>query len=124
MKNRFARTGIAGMALVIGLLAAGCATTGGTARFSPPDGAYYNYSQQGYIVFNSAGASWEAARLGYRGTFDFDETTSGITLTAEQELQGLRWVDIDPVVGFTKGQVKDEYEVTLGSFIFLKDEDD
>ncbi|MDR2303740.1 MAG: hypothetical protein LBE10_04045, partial [Treponema sp.] len=122
MKNRFAQMGITGMALVIGLLAASCATTGGTAHFTPPNGTYHNYAQQGYVVFNSAGSSWEAARLGYRGTFDFDETTSALTLTAQQELQGLRWVDIDPIVGFTNGQVRNKYTVTLGNFVFVMPE--
>jgi hypothetical protein len=116
MKKLFRQTGIAGTVLVIGVIFMGCATTGGTARFDPPDGTYYNY-HQGNISFNSADSSWEAMSLGYRGSFNYDEETSGITLTAEQELRGFQWEDIDPVRGFSSGQMEGDF-LTLGDFRF------
>jgi hypothetical protein len=118
MKKLFRQKGIAGAILAIGLIFMGCATTGWrTARFNSPDGTYHN-SFQGDIIFNSADSSWEAARLGYRGYFDYNEETSCITLTAEQELRGLRWVSIDPISDFVNGQIDGEYRMTLGEFKF------
>jgi hypothetical protein len=117
MKKLFRQERIVGAMLVIGLIFMGCATTGGTARFNPPDGTYYNYFQ-GDIVFNSADSSWEAAHLGYRGSFDYNEETSGIILTAEQELKGLRWVNIDPISDFISGRTDGKYRITLGEFKF------
>ena len=118
MKKTFRKKGIAGTVLAIGLIFMGCATMGGrTARFNPPDGTYHNY-YQGDIIFNSTDSSWEAARLGYRGSFNYNEETAGITLIAEQELNGLRWMSIDPISDFISGQVDGEYRMTLGEFKF------
>ena len=118
MKKTFRKKGIAGTVLAIGLIFMGCATMGGrTARFNPPDGTYRNY-YQGDIIFNSTDSSWEAARLGYRGSFDYNEETAGITLIAEQELNGLRWMSIDPISDFISGQVDGEYSMRLGIFKF------
>jgi hypothetical protein len=117
MEKLFRQKGITGIILAIGLIFMGCATIGGTARFNPPDGTYHN-SFQGDIIFNSADSSWEAAHLGYRGSFDYNEETSGIILTAEQELKGLRWVNIDPISDFVSGQIDGEYRMTLGEFKF------
>ncbi|MDR2476821.1 MAG: hypothetical protein LBD18_03435 [Treponema sp.] len=118
MKKLFRKKGIAGAILAIGLIFMGCATMEGRpARFNPPNGTYHN-SFQGDIIFNSADSSWEAARLGYRGSFNYNEETSGITLIAKQELEGLRWVNIDPISDFISGQINGEYRMTLGEFKF------
>jgi hypothetical protein len=101
--------------LALGFLLMGC-TSLGTAGYNPPSGTYHNGSQ-GNIVFNGAGAAWEAPEMGYKGSFDFDAATAEISLTADQKLEGLRWVAIDPIPGFTNGQVK-ESTVTLGDFSF------
>jgi hypothetical protein len=116
MKKRFVKNGIAGIILAAGLIVTGCASTGGNGRFNPPQGDYYN-SSHGKIVFDAADRSWEAAGLGYRGSFDFNQETGGITLNAEQALNGLNWVDIDPVRGFSAGQIKGE-DITVGDFTF------
>ncbi|MDR3139984.1 MAG: hypothetical protein LBT95_10010, partial [Treponema sp.] len=59
---------------------------------------------------------WEAIDLGYRGSFDFNAETGGITLNAEQAMRGFRWVD-EPVQSFSTGQIKGGY-ITLGDFTF------
>ncbi|MDR3139971.1 MAG: hypothetical protein LBT95_09935, partial [Treponema sp.] len=94
MKKRFVENGIAGAVLVLGLILMGCASTGAT-HFDPPDGKYYS-SSGGNIFFYPANGSWEAIDLGYRGSFDFNAETGGITLNAEQAMRGFRWVD-EPV---------------------------
>jgi hypothetical protein len=118
MKKLFRQKGIAGTMLAIGVIFMGCATMGGTAQLNPPNGTYHNYSQ-GDVFFDAANSSWEASGLGYRGSFEYNEETSGITLTAEQELKGLQWVSIDPIRGFVSGQVDDKYKITLGDLKFL-----
>jgi hypothetical protein len=115
MKKRFVYMAITSSMLVLGLMIMGCSTTG-TVRHSFPDGEYHNYSQGG-IVFDSASRTWEAGRMGYKGSFDFDETTSRVNLTAEQKLNGLRWTDIDPIDNFTDGQVTESF-IRLGNFQF------
>jgi hypothetical protein len=118
MKKQLAKRGIAGALLALGLIVTGCASAGRAARFDPPSGDYYS-SSRGIIVFDAAGGSWEADGLGYRGSFDFNGETGGITLNAEQSLSGFNWVDIDPVQGFSTGQIKGE-SVRLGDLAFVR----
>jgi hypothetical protein len=117
VKKRFSGTAITGLMLVIGLIVTGCATTGGTGYSGPPDGAYHNYSR-GDIVFDAANGSWEAAGMGYKGSFSFNRETSGISLTATQALQGLRWENIEPIRGYAEGRVNGSV-VDLGAFQFI-----
>jgi hypothetical protein len=115
MRKHMMHIGIAGIILAVGLVFAGCATLG-TSQYDPPDGIYRNGSQ-GDIVFDSRAGTWEATSLGYKGSFEFNGASSMITLTAEQQLQGLRWTDIDPIRSFSSGQIKGT-TLTLGDFHF------
>jgi hypothetical protein len=140
MKKLFRHKGIAAAILAVAAIFMGCATTGGTAGGAPPAGIYYNY-YRGHIAFSTvsfnpadaAGAPdaaapedadvpdgfWESTSLGYRGSFKYDQETSGVNLTAQQELKGLQWVDIDPIDSFISGQTGSNF-ITLGDLKFRK----
>jgi hypothetical protein len=120
MKKKTARRGNILDMLAVGLLFTACSSMG-TAYHNPPDGIYRS-GHQGDIVFDGKNGTWEAPGMGYRGSFNYDTATSKITLTADQGLRGLSWAAIDPIPGFTGGDVKDG-TVTLGNFSFYRHED-
>jgi hypothetical protein len=121
MKKQLVKNGIEGfMMIAAGLIAAGCTTMGGAGLSYPPDGSYYNHSQ-GYIEFDAGAKTWKAENMGYKGSYNFDQGTSVISLSAEQGLQGLQWTAITPV-SFTAragGRVAGNAgKITLGDFEF------
>jgi hypothetical protein len=122
MKKQLARAGIIIGMVTVGFLLLGC-TSMGPVQSGPPDGTYYSYTQ-GTIIFDTGDNSWEAPAMGYKGSFDFNGNTSAITLNADQKLQGLQWVSIDPVPGFINGEVKEEGKtLILGAFTFTNYDD-